>query len=204
MIKYLSETIERLKALKNGMEKNAALWKPMTETPAKVQLIIDGLNTKEAQILNLKDQLAIAQSEGHNLSNDGETYASKIESLAIGLEGDNPDKLLAYGIKPRKPSVKRPAPTKLLIPIIEDDSNGIGFTIYTQTDPDADMYEWEKGAGANASVTDIIPEMKLYKTTTKTLVSDHDIPKGIRLFYKVRAVNAAGPGPWSEAVSKVQ
>jgi len=58
--------------------------------------------------------------------------------------------------------------------------------------------------GANASVTDIIPEMKLYKTTTKTLVSDHDIPKGIRLFYKVRAVNAAGPGPWSEAVSKVQ
>ena len=46
--------------------------------------------------------------------------------------------------------------------------------------------------------------MKLYKTTTKTPFVDDDVFKGVRYFYKVRAINAAGEGPWSEAVSRVQ
>jgi len=44
----------------------------------------------------------------------------------------------------------------------------------------------------------------MYKTTTKTTFVDDDVAKAIRYFYRVRAANASGFGPWSEIVSRVQ
>lgn len=46
--------------------------------------------------------------------------------------------------------------------------------------------------------------MKNFKTTKKTSFVDDEVPKGVRVFYRVRAANTNGVGPWSEAVSKVQ
>ncbi len=70
--------------------------------------------------------------------------------------------------------------------------------------PNTDYYEWQKGMGANASDANTIPELKNFKTAKKTSFVDDEVPKGVRVFYRVRAANTNGVGPWSEAVSKVQ
>jgi len=204
MIQYLSTCTNRLKSLKNGMTKNSVLWQNQTETPDLVQQKIDELTAKEREIEDLKEQIAVKQSEAHTLSNATERYADSIEALAVGLEKNIAEKLNEYGIKLRKPITRKPAPTKTLIPTLEDDSDGVGFVVSTQVDPDADIYEWQKGAAPDASKTDTVPEMKLFKTTTKTFFVDDDVPKGVRIFYRVRAINSVGQGAWSTAVSKVQ
>jgi len=204
MIKYLFDSSNRLKSLKSGMEKNTALWENQPDKPDMVQLKIDALTSKEKEIDDIRTSLSIKQSEAHALSSEAESYADRIESIAIGLENSSVEKLNEYGIKLRKTSTKRPIPSQVLIPVLADDSDGVGFVVSTQTDANADIYEWQKGSGTDASKTDTIPEMKLFKTTTKTFFVDDDIPKGVRMFYRVRAVNSVGQGPWSQAVSRVQ
>ncbi len=205
MIQYLSSCTNRLKSLKNGMTKNSLLWQNQTETPELVQQKIDELTAKEREIEDLKEQIAGKQSEAHTLSDLAERYADSIEALATGLEKNNADKLNEYGIKLRKPITRKPAPTKTLVPILEDDSDGVGFVVSTdKVDPDADIYEWQKGTAQDAANTTTVPEMKLFKTTTKTFFVDDDVPKGVRIFYRVRAINSVGQGAWSVAVSRVQ
>lgn len=88
--------------------------------------------------------------------------------------------------------------------MLQDDTDGEGFIVSTQFDANADFYEWQKGFGSNPSETKTIPELKNFKTTKKTNFVDDEVPKGVRVFYRVRAANTNGVGPWSEAVSRVQ
>ena len=55
--------------------------------------------------------------------------------------------------------------------------------------PNTDYYEWQKGMGANASDANTIPELKNFKTAKKTSFVDDEVPKGVRVFYRVRAAN---------------
>ncbi len=204
MIKYINETVSRLEAEKNGMEKNSSKWQNQSDTPASVQAIIDGLNAKEKEIEGIKNSLSIAQGEAKALQAAAEKVADRIENIAIGLEDGSQDQLNIYGIKLRRERSKRQVPTTVLTPSLADDYDGVGFIVTTTKDPDADYYEWQKGEGESAAVTDKIPALKFFKTTTKVSFVDDEVPKGVRIFYKVRAVNSAGQGPWSEAVSRVQ
>ena len=204
MIKYLFDLVERLKLLLAGMVKNAVLWTNQPETPEKVQAKIDLINAMEKELEDLRKAAHEKQLEARALSDSIETYANSLESIAIGLEKGDGDKLAAYGIKLRKAAAPKAAPTKQLHPTIEDDSDGVGFVLSVAVDPDANNYEWEKGASADATKTDVIPELKWIKTTTKTYWVDDEVPKGVRIFYRVRAINNASSGPWSEAISKVQ
>ena len=203
-MKYISGTVERLTKEKDGMDKNPASWQNQPVTAAMVQAKIDELNAKQKAINDKNLELAVLQKEAHTLSTEGEEMADRVEALAIGIEGSNPDKLLLYGIKTRKPLTRKSAPVSVLHPALLDDTDGVGFIVSVQVDPAADMYEWQKGTGSDPSKTDVIPEMKLFKTTIKTSFVDDDVPKGVRIFYRVRAINSTGEGPWSEAVSKVQ
>lgn len=204
MIKYIADSSTTFKGLKNGMEKNPTVWANQADTPAKMQEKIDLLDSTEKEIEGIKEQLAVKQIEAHKLCAELDEYAARVTSIVIGLEGNNQEKLLPYGIKLRKPVAKKSVPTKVLQSSITDDTDGSGFIISTLFDSDADIYEWQKGAGADPAKTDVIPEMKLFKTTTKTTYVDDDVQKGVRYFYRVRSINAAGEGPWSEAVSRVQ
>ncbi len=203
-MKYIDDVVNRLSKNKDGMDKNSALWQNQPVSTAMVQTAIDNLNAKQKAIDDKNLEIAVLQKEAHTLSAEGSELADRIEALATGIEGNNPDKLLLYGIKTRKPLARKPAPTSILHPALVDDTDGVGFIVSTQADADADLYEWQKGTGSDPSKTDVIPEMKIFKTTIKTSFVDDDVLKGVRLFYRVRAVNAAGAGPWSEAVSRVQ
>ena len=204
MTKYLSEIASRLNNFLNGIQKSPELWTKADETPEAVRAVIDNLNTADKAIENAKDALSTAHAEARKLETTATKFADDLENSAIAYEKSDPDKLSRYGINLRKEKIRKPAPTAILHAALQDDTDGIGFIVSTNIDPNADHYEWYKGNNSDPTKTDIIPEMKLYKTTTKTSFVDDDVLKGVRYFYKVRAINAAGEGPWSEAVSRVQ
>ncbi len=204
MTKYILEIITRLTNFKNGQIKNPDKWNKPDETPEVVQGIIDGLNNASKAIDDAKENLSIAQTNARNLEAEAIKKADELENSAIAYEKNDTAKLSLYGIELRKPKERKPVPTSTLHPKLQDDTDGVGFILATNVDSVADQYEWQKGTGADATKTDVIPEMKLFKTTTKTSFVDDDVAQGVRYFYRVRAINAAGEGPWSEAVSRVQ
>jgi len=162
------------------------------------------LNSKDKAIDDAKDALSAAHAEARKLQITAVRFADDLENSAIAYEKSDADKLSRYGINIRKEKTRKPAPTAVIHAALQDDTDGIGFIVSTNVDSNGDQYEWFKGNNSDPTKTDVIPEMKLYKTITKTSFVDDDVLKGIRYFYKARAINAAGEGSWSEAVSRVQ
>ena len=204
MIRYLREESDRLGGFKSGIEKNSAKWTNNEILPAKIQIQIDQLTAKEKLIEETKTLLNQQQFEAKGLQQTAAKLGDQIENYIYAFHPDEPEKLLDYGLEPRKPYTKKQAPTTKPVVSIHDDTDGEGFILTTQSDPDAEIYEWYKGIGTDPSKPEIIPSMTLLKTTKKITFVDDDVVKGVRVFYKVRAINNKGEGPWSEPVSKVQ
>jgi hypothetical protein len=204
MLKYLDDLSANFAAMKAGIIANAALWSVKNITGDTVQAFIDRIaaanKAVEALQLQLSQAFAAARELEGELSNTYSTYVK----FATGLNSDNPNKLLEYGLSPRKEASAKPAPGKKLKLDVSDDTDGIGFILLIEKDSDADMYECYKGISADATKTDVIPVLSPFKTTRKLSFVDDDVVKGQRVWYKVRAMNAAGEGPWSEPVSRVQ
>ena len=204
MNKYISTVIDRLTNFKNGQLKNPDKWANPDETPEVVQGLIDGLNNAAKTIDGAKESLTLAQTNARTLQAEANKKADELENSAIAYEKSDTVKLGLYGIELRKPKEKKPAPSTELHPKLQDDLDGVGYIVSTNVDSVADQYEWQKGTAVDPTRTDVIPEMRLFKTTTKTSFVDDDVDKGVRYFYRVRALNASGEGAWSEAVSRVQ
>jgi hypothetical protein len=204
MVSYLAEVKSRLVTLMNGMTKNPTFWTDTTVPVQSVDQMIANIETKDAELEEAKNRQAIKITEAREVSGSANKLVDKIENLACGFHADSQEKLIEYGIKQRKTATPKPAPSKTLIPVLQDDTDGEGFIVSTQVDPNADFYEWQKGVGTNTADAKTIPELKNFKTTKKTSFVDDEVPKGIRIFYRVRAANTNGVGPWSEAVSRVQ
>ena len=204
MLVYLARLRNRLVGLKNGVTIHAADWAGQAETPLTIQADIDAVDAMQADIDSLEDQLSQKRAAAKLLVKDKELIADTIENKAIGFHTSNPEVLNDYDIELRKPRELKSVPTAVLVPELEDDVDGEGFIVSTQVDPDADKYEWQKGTGADPSDTSTIPTMQHYKITSKTKFVDDNVAPGVRYFYRVRAFNATGDGPWSAAVSRVQ
>jgi hypothetical protein len=204
MVAYLGDAKARLQSLKAGMIKNSTLWTDQTVKVEDVDQMLASIEIKDSELEEVKNQQTLKITEARNVSGNANKLADKIENLVLGFHADSSEKLIEYSIKQRKQAAPKPAPSKTLIPMLEDDTDGEGFIVSTQVDPNADYYEWQKGSGTNAADSKTIPELKNFKTTKKTNFVDDEIPKGVRIFYRVRAANTNGVGPWSEAVSRVQ
>lgn len=203
-MKYLLELIAVLKELKKGVQTYAALWTGQPYTPESIQATIDVLDGANNDVSAAETALSKTQTAARQIHKEKEAEAEKIIKMAMGFHADKHEQLIDYGIKLRKAPETKPRPETAITVSLTDDTDGVGFIVSTQVDPVAKNYEWQKGQGANPSDTNTIPEMKFFKYTTKTTFVDDDVAKGVRYFYKVRAVNSAGDGPWSEAVSRVQ
>ena len=203
-MKYITDVSGRLQLQLDGVNKNPDILQNQLITKEMIEAKIGELTAKKKAIDDKNTETAVLQKEAHALSAEGTELADRVESLLRGILGNSPDKLIVYGIQNRKTQAKKPACTEILQITLADDTDGVGFIVTTRTEKNADMYEWQKGQSADASKTDQIPEMKHFKITIKTTFVDDDVVKGVRYFYRVRAVNAAGEGPWSEAVSRVQ
>jgi hypothetical protein len=204
MPKYISDLTEALKAFKAGVAANAALWAPKGITPESIQTSIDLLAAKNAAIEAAKLALAKAITDARDFQEEKATEFSQMVKIAYGFHADEESKLLDYGLEPRKDAQPHPAPSLRLDVTIEDDTDGQGYILSTNKDPEANMYEWHKGVSTDPTKLEIIPVMAWCKTTKKISFVDDDVVKGQRVWYKVRAQNTAGSGPWSEPRSRVQ
>jgi hypothetical protein len=204
MLQYLRDEIDRLTGFKLGITKYPDKWANNEVTEADIKTSIDSLEAAEKQIEEIKNLLSQKQIEAKALKTHAVKLGDKVENFINGYHAGEPQKLIDYGLEPKKQYVKKQAPSTKLLITIQDDTDGVGFILTTTADPDAEMYEWQKGLGTDAAKIDIIPTMTLLKTTKKISFVDDEVPKGVRVFYKVRGVNGKGDGPWSEAVSRVQ
>ena len=205
MTKYLLELINHLTGLKSGMEGNAATWTGQAVAPADVQAKIELLNAKNDEVADLKAQVSVKLAEARLMKNEIKGFADMVENLARGLHSENPEKLVEYDIKLRKPPEPTSKPSKVLTLVMKDDTDGVGFVLSLQEpDDEAEHYDWKKGIGADPKDDLTVPAMSFLISTTKSQYLDDDVPKGERIFYTVRAVNSKGDGPWSAPVSSVQ
>ncbi len=201
---YLQKLKNRLVALQNGVTLHPTEWTGQAETPVTIQANIDQIDTVQVEINALEDQLSQKRKEGRMLESELNLIADTIENKAIGFHTSNPEVLNDYDIKLRKPREKRPVPTAVLVPVLEDDVDGEGFIISNEFDPDADKYEWEKGTAADPTDTGTVPPMQHFKITSKIEFVDDNVMPGVRYFYRLRAFNTTGDGPWSAPISRVQ
>ena len=204
MLIYLNRLRNRLISLLNGVTVHAADWAGQAETPVTIQADIDEVDAIQSEINILEDQLSQKKKAARVLEKEKTLIADTIEKKAIGFHTTNPVVLNDYDIKLRKPREKKPIPTRVHVPELKDDLDGEGFVVSTQFDPDADKYEWEKGTATNPQDTTTVPPMQHYKITSKITFVDDNVSPGVRYFYRVRAFNTTGNGPWSSAVSRVQ
>ena len=204
MIRYLRDEIDRLKGILSGRLKNPDKWQNNEVTDAEIQSAVDSLLDAEKQIEDTQTLLSQKQSTAKIIKLNAAKLADKLENFINAFHSDEPEKLLDYGLEPKKSRSKKQIPVEKLLISIKDDTDGEGFILSTTADSNADMYEWQKGVSDDASKTEVIPTMTLLKTTRKITFVDNDVKKGVRVFYRVRAVNSQGEGPWSEPVSRVQ
>ena len=222
MRKYLQKVFDRLSGLKSGITLNSSDWAGQPDTPATVQAEMDVLSTMDNKIQQLEDALQQQIAEARTLAASTNDVASIIEKRAIGIHASTPLKLVEYNIKPGPtPGQPRPIPGKAIISSIADDDDGIGFKLRIQKLDGVEHFEVERGLLGNAttlppnatnpaasaaasSATVLQPPYPFLRTTRKLTFVDDDVQQGIRYFYRVRGVNATGPGQWSEPVSAVQ
>ena len=205
MKKYLQEIIQEIESMEKGVTTNPADWTNMPVTLVQITALKTDLIQSANAIETAEATAQIARHDGLAKNANGLKLYNQAVDLAYGIYANNPEKLAEYGIKPRREPSKVPPPTSILAIEISDDTDGEGFILMLAAkDPVADNYEWQKGQGLDPKDMHTIPDMTFFKFTTKMQFVDDNVTKGVRYFYRVRALNRNGQGPWSEPVSRVQ
>jgi hypothetical protein len=205
MKKYLQEIIQEIESMEKGVTTNPADWTNMPVTLVQITALKTDLIQSANAIETAEATAQIARHDGLAKNANGLKLYNQAVDLAYGIYANNPEKLAEYGIKPRREPSKVPPPTSILAIEISDDTDGEGFILLlTAKDPVSDNYEWQKGQGLDPKDMHTIPDMTFFKFTTKMQFVDDNVTKGVRYFYRVRALNRNGQGPWSEPVSRVQ
>jgi hypothetical protein len=204
MVKYISNLVIILKGKISGMKDNAEKWQSLPVTIVEMEGYVKKLEEAEARIDTAANELRQARAAGRNLAAEINLKAGQVDSLAEGIHALELVKLSEYGIGTRKGKSSKPVPGKAIISSIADEFNGAGFIVTFIKLAHADHYEVERGVAPNADDKVLETPFPFLKSTTKTIVNDDDVEKGKRYFYRVRGVNAAGHGAWSEPVSRVQ
>jgi hypothetical protein len=208
-LSYLEKVINRLKAQRVGIVSNIASWTGQPDTPVTHQANIDALELVDADIKVLENQLTQKRQAAKLLAEQKSTVADATELRIKGIHAAAPAKWVDYGLTdPTSDAAMarttRQVPAKGIIKSISDDYDGIGFIIDGQSLTDADTYEFERGIATTATDVNTIPPMSHYKTSRKVKLTDDEVEKGKRYFYRYRGLNSKGTGEWSEPVSRVQ
>lgn len=205
MTKYIHELIHKFKSRKSGMKNNAAKWTGQPVTEADIDGHVKELEDIDKLIEAAKDALQQQRALARKMRNDKQKDLNQVDSLAEGLHKDDPEKLSDYDIELPKPGEAKPVPDKAVIISIVDDVDGEGFVINIKAQANiAEHYEIERGIAPSPEDNVLVTPYPFLTSTKKSNYLDDDVLPGKRYFYRVRAINSAGAGEWSEPVSAVQ
>jgi len=201
--KYLQSTIDRIKAIKDGIVANAVRWvgQPIDDTEAAASET--KLKNRATSLETAKDQVHQQEVGAHTDVDDEALVADQLEKLAIGIHANDPAKLADYDIELPKTPTNVPPPEKAVIDSIKDDVDGEGFQLNFHS-KNATGYQIKR-AVTEAGVQTADPAAYVFlETTGRQEYVDDAVEKGKRYHYMVRGTNARGKGEWSAAVSGVQ
>lgn len=204
MYQYLQKIYTKRRNQMNGMEANTESWQTQPENVDTLKVDLTAMETIDDAITNLSNQLQQKRLEARTLAQQMQAKVETTENLIKVVHAADKNKWLEYGMEPEKQAQARPVPTLPLTLTIKDDTDGQGFILaLTQSDPNAEMYIWEKGTSADPKATQ--PDsFKQFREATKISIVDDDVEPGVRYFYRTRAFNSRGYGPNSNIVNKVQ
>jgi hypothetical protein len=204
MVKYIATILQALESFVAGMKANAAQWTNLPLTLTELEALLTQLKDQSGKIDAADAALQKERDAGHKLVDVVKAKLTKGENLALALYSEDPVKLAEYGLNSRKENESRNVPGKVSNLSLTDDKDGEGFVFGWAPVADADYYEIEKKEAPNTTDLVLAPPYNFLKTTRKASITDDDVVKGKRYFYRVRAVNSAGHGEWSEPISRVQ
>lgn len=199
MFKILQAVYDRVLALKNGLTTNLTRWTGQPDTVASLDALLQQLQAQDADIKALEVQLHDKREQARQLAATISDAADQTERRASGIHATDTERLADYGLPvPGRTTAARGSqvPAKAVIRYIRTDDDGQGFITQCDRLPEADHYEVERGDSLNT--------LRFLRTTTKTRFVDDDVLTNVRYHYRVRGVNARGPGAWSEPVSAIQ
>lgn len=202
--KYIQDQITEFKKRKKGIKNNTEVW---TGLPISIEEIDAHIKELEERDQKISDALNVAQQEREKarvLVSKRKKNLEQIDNFAIGLHKDSTEKLNEYGIKTLGRSKATVYPHKTVIQNIIDDFDGEGFIIQIAPGNRADYYEVERGTVDHVSTQILEPPYPFLRTTKKLKFVDNNVVKGVRYFYRARAINTMGSGEWSEPMSRVQ
>lgn len=208
MTKYIQEQIAELKNRRNGITKNSDKW---TNLPVKADGIdakikeLEELDKKIEDGLNTVQQL---REQARNIVDENKKEISKIDNFVLGIHNESQEKLNEYGlgfhVGKNNASRSLPIPSKVVIDSIIDDYDGVGFIIQLARIDNVEHFEIQRGQSTDSKALVLAPPYPFLRTVKKLKFTDDDVEKGLRYFYRVRAINRNGAGEWSESLSRVQ
>lgn len=204
MLKYIQQAIGAIKQRVAGMKANEADWTTQKTKVADIEKMVTDLEAQGAKVDAAENALIKEREIARKLVDSCNAKLKNLDNLIYGIHGEETVKLADYGLGLRKPASLKPVPGKVVITSIRDDDDGEGFVVTWNSVDDASRYEIEKGVAPDTSTIVLAPPYPFLKSTTKTTLTDDDVVKGRRYFYRVRALNSSGAGEWSEPVYKVQ
>ncbi|MBI5216199.1 MAG: fibronectin type III domain-containing protein [Ignavibacteriae bacterium] len=189
----------------NGIEKNVDRWNGQPDTVDSVKADLTALENADNEIANLEQQLLQRRIAARELCQQIETKADETELRMKGIHANEREKWIEYGSEftspERQASVQPSMPLTLTI---KDDLDAQGFIIALERkDENGEYYLFEKGMSADTKATAPTSWQPLAEIPRISTIDDNVEP-GVRYFYRVRASNNKGKGPYSNVVSRVQ
>lgn len=185
--------------IKAAMTGNSNFTTPAPNPPlASIGALITALTTQnsayEAMLLNLKHQMALRDAAVADLIAAMNSLAGYVQSQANG----DPAVILSAGM------LVKAAPTPVGIP-----AQVLNFTL-TMSDAAGELFaRWKPVRGAKTYELQTSPDpvtdtsWKGYSVPSKAAETISGQPSGSKLWARVRANGAAGPGPWSDITVKI-
>lgn len=205
MLKYIQVIYDDLEKVKIGIRDNSGAWVGQTESEATVDADMTELQNKDEEITSIKQLLANKQLEARQLAAAKQLRLEVLYNTVKVVHQNDKTKWIQYGIVEDTTPTPRNRPTQELNLSISTDLDGQG-SLLKILNPDslADSYLWEKGIGTNPEETVFTGQWQSLIQTSKSTVVDDDVIPGKRYFYRVRAFNRRGYGPWSDTVNRVE
>jgi hypothetical protein len=204
MIKYVEKMKIRLNGLKTGIHNFLTRWtgQPVAETD--IDTALTDLNTANVAAEAARAALHEALRGSRAVVNRLKLLADQAETLARGIHSTDPEKLIEYGIKEKKPPAPVPAPGKAHIKSVEKDHDGVGLVITIEALPNAEVFDIRR-AVTDAEVLVADPKMfMLIKHTQKLTYVDDEVIAGKRYHYMISGHNHNGDGEPSAVVSAIE